>query len=56
MLHLGTRWRLVASFTPMPLYPQGKNPQYIVNIKLGGSQSLFERHKEEKNLLPLPGI
>jgi len=24
ILDLGTRWRWVASFTPRPLYPQGK--------------------------------
>jgi len=23
---LGTRWRWVVSFTPQPLYPQGKSP------------------------------
>jgi hypothetical protein len=27
-LHLGTRWRWVVSFTPLPLYPWGKSPWY----------------------------
>jgi hypothetical protein len=26
ILDLGTRWRLVVSFTPMPLYPLGYSP------------------------------
>jgi hypothetical protein len=26
ILELGTRWRWVVSFTPRPLYPQGKSP------------------------------
>jgi len=26
ILKLGTRWRWVVSFTPRPLYPQGKSP------------------------------
>jgi hypothetical protein len=26
ILDLGTRWRWVVSFTPQPLYPQGKSP------------------------------
>jgi hypothetical protein len=28
ILHLGTRWRWVISFSPRPLYPQGKSPRY----------------------------
>jgi len=27
-LNLGTRWRWVVSFTPRPLYLQGKSPWY----------------------------
>jgi hypothetical protein len=36
---LGTRWRWVVSLTPQPLYPQGKNPWYTLDRRLGGSQS-----------------
>jgi hypothetical protein len=35
---LGTRWRWVVSFTPLPLYPQGKNPFYPLDRRLGGPQ------------------
>lgn len=38
-LNLGTRLRWVASFTPRLLYPSGKNHQYLLNRKLGGSHS-----------------
>jgi hypothetical protein len=38
-LNLGTRLRCVASFTPRLLYPLGKNRQYLLNRKLGGSHS-----------------
>jgi hypothetical protein len=33
---LGTRWRLMVSFTPRPLYPQGKSPWYPLDKRLGG--------------------
>jgi len=33
---LGTRWRWVVSFTPQPLYPQGKSPWYPLDRRLGG--------------------
>jgi hypothetical protein len=32
---LGTRWRWVVSFTPLPLYPQGKSPFYPLDRRLG---------------------
>jgi hypothetical protein len=32
-LDLGTRCRWVVSFTPLPLYPLGKNPRYLLNRK-----------------------
>jgi hypothetical protein len=35
----GTRWRLVARFTPRKLYPQGKSPRYTLDRRLGGPQS-----------------
>jgi hypothetical protein len=36
---LGTRLRWVVSFTPRPLYPQGKSPRYPWEMRLGGRQS-----------------
>jgi hypothetical protein len=38
----------VISFTPRPLYPQGKSSRYSLNRRLGGPQSRFERGGEEK--------
>jgi hypothetical protein len=35
ILDLGTRWRWVVSFTPLPLYPQGKSPWYPLDRRLG---------------------
>jgi hypothetical protein len=28
-LHLGSSWRLAASFTPLPFYPRGNSPRYL---------------------------
>jgi hypothetical protein len=53
---LGTRWRWVVSFTPLPLYPQGKSPWYPLDRRLGGPQSRSGRWGEEKNSQPQPGI
>jgi hypothetical protein len=49
-LHLGTSWRWVVSFTPLPLYPQGKSPQYLLDRRLGGPQSRSGWRGEEKIL------
>jgi hypothetical protein len=46
----------VVSFTPRPLYPQGKRPWYPLDRKLGGPQSRSGRGGEEKNSQPPPGI
>jgi hypothetical protein len=35
------------------LYPQGKNPLYPFDRRLGGPQNRSGRHEEEKNHLPL---
>jgi hypothetical protein len=56
ILDLGTRWRWEVSFTPWPLYPHGKNPQYPFDRRLGGPQSKSGQSGEEKNYQPLPGI
>jgi hypothetical protein len=47
IINLGTRWRLVVSFTPLPLYPLDR-----LDTRLDGSQSRSARHGEEKNLAP----
>jgi hypothetical protein len=52
-LDLGSSWRRVASFTPRPLYPQGKSPQYPLDRRLGGSQCRSLRRGEEKILDPI---
>jgi hypothetical protein len=56
ILDLGTRWRRVVSFTPQPLYHQGKNPWYPLDMGLGGPQSRSGRCDEEKNSQSLPGL
>jgi hypothetical protein len=47
----------VVSFTPLPLYPQGRIPCYPLDRRLGGPQSRFGGHGgEEKNSQPLRGL
>jgi hypothetical protein len=46
----------VVSFTPRPLYPQGKSPWYPLDRRLGGPQSRSGRDGEEKNSQPPPII
>jgi hypothetical protein len=46
----------VVSFTPRPLYRQGKNPRYPLYRSLGGLQSRSGRGVEEKDSQPPPGI
>jgi hypothetical protein len=53
---LGIIWRGLVSFTPQPLYPQGKRPWYALDRRLGGHQSRSGRGGEEKNSQPSPGI
>jgi hypothetical protein len=49
IFNLATRWMWVVSFTPRPLYPQGKSPWYPLDRRLGGSQSRSGHGSEEKN-------
>jgi hypothetical protein len=56
ILDLGTRWRWAVSFTPRPLYPQGKSPWYPLDRRLGGTRSLSGCGGEEKNSQLLPGL
>jgi hypothetical protein len=51
-LDLGTSWRWVVNFTPRPLYPQGKSPQYPLDRRLGGPQNRSGRFGEVKILTP----
>jgi hypothetical protein len=55
ILDLGTRWRWVVSFTPRPLYPQGKSPYNLLDRRLGGPLSRSGRDGEEKNSQPPSG-
>jgi hypothetical protein len=56
ILDLGTRLRWVVSFTPQPLYSQGKIPCYPLDRRLGGPQSRCGCGGEEKNSQPPPVI
>jgi hypothetical protein len=56
ILGLGTRWMWMISFTPRPLYPQGKSSWYALDRRLGWPQSRSGRGGEEKNFQPLPGL
>jgi hypothetical protein len=46
----------VVSFTPRPLYPQGKSPWYSLDRRLVGPHSRSGRGSEEKNSQLPPGI
>jgi hypothetical protein len=50
ILDLGIRW--VVSFTPRPLYPQGKRPWCPLDSRLGGPQSRSGRGDEERDSHP----
>jgi hypothetical protein len=46
----------VVSFTPQPLYPDGKSPWYPLDRRLGGLQILSGGGGEKKNSQSLPGL
>jgi len=46
----------VASFTPRPIYPQGKSPWYPPDRRVGGPQRRSGRGGEEINSQPLSGL
>jgi hypothetical protein len=52
ILDLGTRWRWVVSFTPPPLYPQGKSPWYPLDTRLGGPRTVLDAVVKRK--IPSP--
>jgi hypothetical protein len=51
-LHLGAGWRWVVNLTPRPLYPQGRNPRYPLERRLGSPQNWSGRLGEEKIFYP----
>jgi hypothetical protein len=50
-LHLGTRWRRMVSFSPLPLYSRGKSPRHPLDRRLGGPGRCGEKieHCRESN-------
>jgi hypothetical protein len=56
ILDLGTRWKLVVSFKPRPLYHQKKSSCYPLDRRLSKPQSRSGHGGEEKNTQPLPGL
>jgi hypothetical protein len=56
IFYLGTRWRWVVSFTPQPIYHQGKSTWYPLDRRLGEPQSRSGRGGEEKHSQPLLGL
>jgi hypothetical protein len=52
ILDLGTSWTRVVSFTPRPLYPQGKSPRHPLNRRRNGPQRRSGRCRDEKDLAP----
>jgi hypothetical protein len=55
-LELGTRLRLVFSFTPQPFYLLGMSRRYTLAIRLGGTQNWSGHYGDEKNLVHVPII
>jgi hypothetical protein len=56
ILDLGTKWRCVVSFTPRPLYSQGKSSLHPLDRRLGGPQTRSGRGGERKHSQTLPGL
>jgi hypothetical protein len=52
ILDLSTRWRLVVSFMPQLLYPQGKSPWYPLDRRLVGSRVILDAVVKRK--IPSP--
>jgi hypothetical protein len=56
ILNLGTRWRWVASFTPLPLYPRGKHRPVPIVWKAGWTPEPVWRLWSWEISCPLSGI
>jgi hypothetical protein len=54
ILNLGIRWRWEVSFTPRPLYSEGKIPQYPLDRRLGEPQSKSRRVDKGKIYITAP--
>jgi hypothetical protein len=54
-LDLSTSCSWVASFKPLPLYPQGKSPRYPFDRRLGGPRAGLDDVEKRKFLTP-PGL
>jgi hypothetical protein len=52
ILDLGSRWRLVVSFTPRPLYSHEKSQRYPLNWRLDGSRTSLDGAEKRKSLAP----
>jgi hypothetical protein len=53
ILDFDNRWRWVISFSPRPLYPQGKILWYPLDRRLGGPQCRSGHGSEAKNSQPM---
>jgi hypothetical protein len=51
-LDISTNWKLVVSFSPLLLYPWGKNPCYPLDRRQGGPQIRSGQCRIEKDSLP----
>jgi hypothetical protein len=56
ILHLGTRWKWVVCFTPLPVYQCINSPSHPLYRRLGGSQSQSGHYGGDKNLPAIMGI
>jgi hypothetical protein len=52
ILNLGNRWKWLVSFTPRPLYPQGKSPWHPLDRRLMGPRAVLEAVVKKK--IPSP--
>jgi hypothetical protein len=53
VLNLGSRWKWMISFTPLPNCSRGNSPWYPLDRWLGGTESQSGLYGGDKNLLPL---
>jgi hypothetical protein len=55
-LDLGTSWRLVVTFTHLPLYPRGKNPHYLLDRRTYMFPRASLDEVEKRQFLTLVGL
>ena len=56
ILNLSIKHRWMVNSCPIHYVPWGKIPHYSLNRSLGGPQSHMRCFREQRNILPLPGI